>query len=146
MSFYNLNGNVVEIKGPEDLYFHDVLRIPNWPTQKAADQHRYNLNAAQNTAVLAFGIQAGAALGATSVNPNTGGAYASTQDSATGSAASGLKKNFSLAWPGAAHFMLRLAEGIAGIVLLAIGLNALLKQTTGVDAAGTAIKAAKVVK
>lgn len=41
------------------------------------------------------------------------------------------------------NIFLRVAEGVVGIVLLAIGLNALLKQSTGVDAASVAKKVVK---
>ncbi len=49
---------------------------------------------------------------------------------------------WSLLWPGAGHFMLRLAEGVVGIAFLIIGLNALLKQSTGVSA-GSVVKAVR---
>jgi hypothetical protein len=43
------------------------------------------------------------------------------------------------------HTWLRVAEFVIGGVLIAVSLNAILKQSTGVDVAGTAVKAAKRV-
>jgi len=45
-----------------------------------------------------------------------------------------------------AHTWIRIGEFIVGAALLAIGLNALLKQTTGVDVGKSAVKAAKAVR
>lgn len=41
------------------------------------------------------------------------------------------------------HTWLRVAEVAVGVILLAVGLNALLKQSTGVDVAGTVRKAVR---
>jgi hypothetical protein len=43
------------------------------------------------------------------------------------------------------HTWLRVAEFLVGGILIGIGLNAILKQSTGVDVAGSAVKVAKKV-
>jgi hypothetical protein len=44
------------------------------------------------------------------------------------------------------HTWLRVAEVAVGAILIGVALNAILKQSTGVDVAGSAVKVAKAVK
>lgn len=72
-----------------------------------------------------------------------------TAAAAAQNAGSGILHGFHLAWSGAGHFFLRLAEGIVGVAFLIIGLNALLKNPAGKVASvatpvGRAVKAVKV--
>ena len=134
MSFYNLNGTVVEIKGAEDLYFHDVLRIPNWPTEQAARQHLYHLNATQDAAVIAAGITLGAASGATAVGPTTGGSQAVNTDLAVGKAGQNLAHdanpfNFALGATGIAAWFARGLKVVFGGILIVAGII----KMTGTD-------------
>lgn len=128
MSWYNLSGTVVQITGAEDLYFHDALRIPNYPTQQAASQHRYTLNAAQSAAVTGAGIQLGLAGGAASVSPVTGGVSGGNTSIATGAGASQLGQDI-LGQFNLSSWFMRIAEILLGLALIGVGIARL----TGAD-------------
>lgn len=138
---YNLNG--VAEKELAATFAH------GYATEAQAQSH---LNApptvAQQTLLTGFRASSASPVGAgvsgvLSTPGSTGGI-----PGLVGSVASNITKGFKFVWPGGPHFVMRLAEGVVGLVLLAIGLNALLKSTTGQNAQsiarGTARTAAKV--
>jgi hypothetical protein len=110
MSWYNLDGTTVQASGLEDLLWHDVLRIPNWPTQQDASNHPYKLNAAQGAALI--GENAGVA----AANPSA----ALTPAGAVSSSAGGQSVGQAIL-PNLATWFTRIAEIALGIVLIAVG-------------------------
>lgn len=149
MSWYNLSGTVVEIKGLQDTYFHDVLRIPNWPTQAAARAHHYSLNAAQDSAVIAAGIQVDTAGGGAAASPVTGGPGATDQAAATGAASSNLAHDlapsFSLIGRGFAGWFKRALQLTFGAVLIIIGIAKLTGTMNRIETVAGKVGAGAIV-
>lgn len=117
MSWYNLQGSVKEIKGATDLFYHDTLRIPNWPTQAAAQAHPYHLNSLQVAGI-------GGLVG-TESQP-AGQAAVGAVDAATGNLFHGLNLS---AW------FIRIAEILLGIALVGVGVAHLTESSNTVSKA-----------
>lgn len=108
--------------------------FPDWHGPFPSKQAALDFYAANRSAHP--GWKAPAGFGANVTNTVGAGAQNAIKD---------LTKGYGLIWPGAGHFMLRVGEFLVGGVLLAIGLNALLKSTTGhsgVDMGKTGVKVA----
>lgn len=140
MSWYNFSGTVAQITGAEDLYFHDALRIPNWPTQQAAQQHLYKLNAAQAANVEGAGIAIAIGSGTNSVNPVTGGKAAGSQIASTNAGAQQLQQDI-LGQFNLGGWFLRVGEVLLGLVLIGVGIA----RITGVQNAVSAVAKTKLI-
>lgn len=117
MSWYNIQGNVEEITFQTDLYYHDVLRIPNWPTKQAATQHPYKLNTQQAIAIFGGDSINAIGTGGTSANSVTGGKAAAQKTQETTAAGADILGGFNLS-----GWFLRIGEVLLGVVLIGVGI------------------------
>jgi hypothetical protein len=132
MSWYNLGGKVQQQTGAVDLFWHDVLRIPNWPTQALAQQHPYTLNTAQ-----------AAGLGATVGAETQPVGQAVANDTSPQNITSGLGAIGDFFTKlGSRQTLVRLAEGLIGVALIIVALDKLMTNTPVGKVAHAAAKGA----
>jgi hypothetical protein len=136
MSWYNTGGSTTyQVTGVNSAELFAV-GYPGYPTQAQAAAHPHNASLAQDAAMAQVKASADIVGGA----QNPGGAVSNAANAAAGSVANdALKPLFQ------AHIWLRVAEVVAGLVLIAIGLNSMLKGKPLSVVSSTAGLASKVV-